>query len=129
MFISLYLTITPGASNLFGISSVISKLYEKQARLICDLINLETILGLLFLVIRIGLDNVITGESSSYKFQEEIYSKQATYTLSVSNISKNKLISKESKKYNLLIILLFKQNTSFCIILSKNVILFIDIVL
>jgi hypothetical protein len=87
------------------------------------------ILGLLFLVIRIGLDNVITGESSSCKFHDEIYSKHTTYTLSTSKVSKNIVISSESKKYNLLIILLFKQNTSFGIILSKNVILFIVIVL
>jgi hypothetical protein len=44
-------------------------------------------------VIKIGLDKLITGESSSYDNQDMIKSKVITYVLSISKESKNDFIS------------------------------------
>lgn len=62
------------------------------------LINFEIIKGLLFLVTKIGLDNVITGAFSLSCNSEMINSNVITYALSIYNSLKNSFISNESEK-------------------------------
>jgi hypothetical protein len=88
---------------------LIHRLNVLQVRLIRFRINWAITLGLLFLLIKIGLDiRIIIGPSSSYISQEYTNSNVTTYTLSPSNSSRNNFHSIQSLKCNIVVWWLFK---------------------